>query len=109
VARRVAAVWLGMMRYEATTKLRPDEVLASAEEYFAGDFGLTEERVDESAMTFVGGGGGVAVSATASNGATTVELVTREWDAQAQEFLGRLRRRRSLRTHDASANTRRRR
>ena len=48
------------MRYETTTKLEPGEALLRAEQFFAGQFGLTVRRHDPQAVGFEGGGGHVA-------------------------------------------------
>jgi hypothetical protein len=76
------------MRYETTTKRQPDEALALARQFFGGELGLREAESGESAATFEGGG--VAVRATVGKNGTTVEVVAREWDHQAREFLARL-------------------
>jgi hypothetical protein len=74
------------MRYETTTLLRPEEVATRARRFFGRNLGLEERHFDHT-MTFTGGGGGVALETTAGEDCTTVELLAREWDIQAREFL----------------------
>ena len=80
------------MRYETQTVLRPEEVVSLAREFFEGELGLHEQPNSTPAITtFVGGGGGIALSAEAHDQSTTVELLAREWDYQARQFLRRVR------------------
>jgi hypothetical protein len=77
------------MRYDTTTKLDPDEALALAERFFAGELGLTVRTRSPRAIGFEGGGGHVAVTATGER-PTTLELEAREWDQQVTEFMRQL-------------------
>jgi hypothetical protein len=77
------------MRYETTTKLEPAEALQRAEQFFAGQFGLTMRRHDPRAIGFEGGGGHVVVAVTGER-PTTLDLQTREWDEPVQEFMQQL-------------------
>lgn len=79
------------MRYGATTQAKPEEVLDLAREFFGGEWGLQECESADSSASFEGGGGGVGISATPAADGTEVELLAREWDHQAQEFLRRLK------------------
>jgi hypothetical protein len=78
-----------MLRMEAKTKLTPPEVVKQAVDFFGpGGYGL---EVLERASDYVcleGGGGSVEVSASAKAKGSSVEMVSREWDYQLQEFLG---------------------
>jgi hypothetical protein len=75
------------MRYETTTKLPPPDALALARSFFARDLGLAERSPEGATAIFEGGGGAVVVSAASRDGGSTVEVVSREWDYQAREFL----------------------
>lgn len=77
------------MRYETTTKLAPDEALATAERFFAGAFGLAVRTRGPQMIGFAGGGGHVTISVVGEH-PTTLELETREWDAAVMEFMGKL-------------------
>ncbi|GIW10101.1 MAG: hypothetical protein KatS3mg061_1158 [Dehalococcoidia bacterium] len=79
------------MRYETTTRAIPPTVLALAREFFGQRYGLREVSATPRSVSFEGGGGGVAVSARGTREGTAVEVVAREWDYQAQEFLRLLR------------------
>jgi hypothetical protein len=79
------------MRYGTETDLAPDEVINLARGFFGGEWGLKECGSETCAASFEGGGGGVTVSATTDDGHTAVELLAREWDRQAQEFLRKVK------------------
>jgi hypothetical protein len=78
------------MRIEAKTRMAPKKVIDLARRYFGGDLGMTEARSDPSMAVFVGGGGGTAVGAQQDDGTTTVEVLSREWDHQARQFMAKL-------------------
>jgi hypothetical protein len=78
-----------MVRIGAKTKLKPEEVVRRAVNFFGpGGHGL--EITGESAgyVSLEGGGGSVEVIASAEANGASVELVSREWDHQIREFLG---------------------
>ena len=77
------------MRYETMTTLAPEEALAAAEQFFAGELGLTIERQRSQEISFVGGGGHVLVSIIRER-PTTLEIETREWDTPVTTFVGKL-------------------
>ncbi len=80
-----------MLKMSAKTKLSPEEVIKRAVAFF-GPSGYGLEVKDESAgyVCFEGGGGGVEVSASPEGKRASVELVSREWDYQVKEFLGKI-------------------
>jgi hypothetical protein len=84
------------MRYEVQTYLTPSEVLQAAISFFGVDLGLELQSQGPNALHFVGGGGHLTLTvAMAADGEpVTVEFETREWDAQVEEFMARLARRR---------------
>jgi hypothetical protein len=88
------------MRYETETKLPPNEVIKFAEDFFGNELGLAECQSGEAEIAFEGGGGGVALMATPQTGksaSTVVEVLAQEWDTQAEEFLRKVKSRRSTR------------
>ena len=77
------------MRISAKTMLKPDEVVRRAMNFFGpGGQGLKVKDELPGYVCFEGGGGGIEVSASAEDRGTSVEVVSREWDYQAKEFLG---------------------
>jgi len=76
------------MRYQATTKLSPQEAITRAKDYF-GPQGVGLEVIDEQAtcVTLQGGGGHVSVVACTDDKKTTLDLETREWDYAVQQFM----------------------
>jgi hypothetical protein len=79
------------MRLEAKTKLPPRKVMALARTFFGEELGLTEAQADADMAVFVGGGGGTAVGTHREGRTTTVELLSREWDHEAKQFIGKLK------------------
>jgi hypothetical protein len=81
-----------VIRLETETVEMPAEVFAEARRYFGEELGLTESGSDARSVTFQGGGGGVSVAVSRGETRTVVELVSQEWDYQAEQFIGRLKR-----------------
>jgi hypothetical protein len=77
------------MRYETTTKLEPDQALAQADSFFAGELGLSVRTRSPRRIGLEGGGGHVTIAVTGEH-PTTLELETREWDALVTAFMQRL-------------------
>jgi hypothetical protein len=84
------------MRYEVHTYLTPQEVLQAAISFFGVDLGLELQSQGPNSLHFVGGGGHLTltVQMAADGEPVTVDLETREWDAQVEEFMARLARKR---------------
>ena len=82
-----------MAVYSVQTRLSPDEVIQKANQFF-GDDGLGLEAYERSfcCAYFEGGGGYVLVTVEkeADDRKTSVELETREWDYDVQEFMGKI-------------------
>ena len=77
-----------MARYSVETRLSPEQVIQKATAYFGpGGLGLTVTEQNPCCFSFTGGGGYVSVTASAGEKKTTVELETREWDYQVQQFM----------------------
>jgi hypothetical protein len=82
-----------MAVYSVQTKLSPDEVIHRANEFF-GENGLGLEAFERSfcCAYFEGGGGYVMVTVESEGDShkTEVELETREWDYDVQEFMRKI-------------------
>jgi hypothetical protein len=74
------------MRYETTTELEPDEALARADGFFAGELGLRVRTRSPRRIGLEGGGGHVIVTVTGER-PTTLDLETREWDGPVTAFM----------------------
>ncbi len=80
-----------MARYGKDSRLNPDRVLGEAAKFFGpGGLGLEPGEAGEGCAYYEGGGGHVLISACAKERGSEVELETREWDYQVQEFLKRI-------------------
>lgn len=81
-----------MLNLATKTKLSPEEVIKRAVAFFGpGGYGLEVKEQSASCAYFEGGGGGVEVTACAEEKGTSVELASREWDYQVNEFAGKIR------------------
>jgi hypothetical protein len=78
------------LRLSTDSRLKPEEVIERAADYFGGEFGLTVAWRSPVSARFEGGGGHVQLTATARPQNTEVELETMEWERQVREFAGRL-------------------
>jgi len=81
------------MRYEVQAYLTPQEVIDTAISFFGVDLGLEVQSQGVGLLHFVGGGGHVSL-ALKDEEPVTVELETREWDAQVEEFMAQIARKR---------------
>jgi hypothetical protein len=81
-----------MLRISAETKLKPEEVLKKAMDFFGpgGDKMKVLEK-SEGCVTFEGGGGMVSVTTQPAAKNTTVEIVTQEWEEPVKEFMRRIK------------------
>ena len=80
-----------MLKMSAKTKLSPEEVIKRAVAFFGpGGQGLAVKDESAGYVCFEGGGGVVEVIASAEGKGASVELVSREWDYQIKEFLGKI-------------------
>ena len=79
----------GTLHYQAETPHPPDEVLERARQYFGSGpegLGLALSAEQPAALEFTGGGGQVIVSARA-DAARLVEVASRRWHYQAEQFV----------------------
>ncbi|MGD9118518.1 MAG: hypothetical protein PVJ08_07305 [Dehalococcoidia bacterium] len=85
-----------MIRIGAKTRLNPEVVVRQAAKFFGpGGHGLKVASESPGYVCFEGGGGGVEVIASGEAKGASVELVSRElvsreWDYQAREFLSNI-------------------
>jgi hypothetical protein len=77
------------MRYEVQTYMTPQEVIDTAVSFFGVDLDLELQSQGMGALHFVGGGGHVNL-VLKDEEPVSIELETREWDAQVQEFMARI-------------------
>jgi len=80
-----------MLNIATKTRLKPEEVVKRAVDFF-GPKGYKLNITNQSAdcASFEGGGGGVDISTCIEGKQTSVDLTSREWDYQVQEFIGSL-------------------
>jgi hypothetical protein len=77
-----------MLRMTVKTKLKPEEVVRRAVNFFGpGGHGLEVANESAGYVCLEGGGGVVEVIASGEAKGASVELVSREWDYQVKEFL----------------------
>ncbi len=80
-----------MLSMETKTKLKPEEVIKRAVDFFGpGGYKMAVKRESPDCVFFEGGGGGVEVTTCTEGKRTTVEFVSREWDNQVKEFMSTL-------------------
>lgn len=80
-----------MAAYTKISKLAPDKVLEKAIRFFGPQGnGLTITAQGEGCATFEGGGGYVAISLCGDPQGTRVDLETREWDYDVQNFMSKI-------------------
>ena len=80
-----------MLRLEAKTKLSPEKTVEQAVAFFGPDgYGLEVKENYKNHAYFEGGGGSVAVTTSIKDEKTSVDIVSREWDFQVQEFLEKI-------------------
>jgi hypothetical protein len=80
-----------MIRIGAKTRLNPEEVVRRAASFFGpGGYGLEITNESTGYVCLEGGGGVVEVIVSGEAKGASVELVSREWDYQAREFLNKI-------------------
>ena len=81
-----------MLRLAKKTKLKPEETIRKAIDFFGPKgYGLKLHEDSPCCAKFEGGGGTVEVSSSAEEKGTSVEILSQEWDFQAREFMGKLK------------------
>ena len=80
-----------MISYGKETKLKPDQVIEKAVQFFGPDgVGLEITDQGEACARFEGGGGHVSITCCEGEKHTQVSLESREWEYQAGQFVGKL-------------------
>jgi len=81
-----------MLRMATKTRLSPEDAIKHAVEFFGPDgYGLRIREQSPEFACFEGAGGEVEVFACAEEKGSSLELVSREWDYQVEEFVRKLR------------------
>lgn len=81
-----------MINLSTVTKLSQKDVVKKAVEFWGpGGYGLEIKEQADTYALFEGGGGGVEIVTNATDGKTEVDIASREWDYQAQEFLSKIK------------------
>ena len=81
-----------MIRLAKHTKMPPEDAVKKAIDFF-GPKGYGLKFIDNgpTCARFEGAGGMVEVTSSAEAKGASVEVVSQEWDAQAKEFMGKIR------------------
>ena len=81
-----------MLHIATRTKLNPEAAIERAVAFFGpdGGYGLKINDRTAGSVCFIDANGGVDVYACAEENGTTVDLVSREWDSQVKEFIGKI-------------------
>lgn len=82
-----------MLHIGTRTKLKPEDTIERAIAFFGpGDgYGLKVSDRTADSVCFTDASGGVDVLACNDGDGASVELVSREWDSQVREFIGKIR------------------
>lgn len=77
-----------MAHYVSESRLSPAQILEDAIELFGPNgWGLAVREQDENCASFTGGGGHLSVLTRETERGSEIEIETREWNYQAQQFL----------------------
>ena len=80
-----------MLKLSKKSKHNGEEVIKRAVKFFGPEgYGLKVTEQGDCCATFEGGGGGIYVTSSAEKKGTTVDVESREWDFQAEEFLKKI-------------------
>ena len=80
-----------MLRIATKTELTPEDATKKAVEFFGpGGYGMSVTDETPTSVCFDGAGGGVEMTACAEANNTAVDFVSREWDFQVKEFIGKI-------------------
>ena len=80
-----------MIRLEVKTKLGPEKTIEEAVAFFGPDgYGLEVKESMADHAFFVGGGGSVTITVKPEEKRTAVDIVSREWDYQVQQFIEKI-------------------
>ena len=80
-----------MLRISKQTKLKPEQILEQAVNYFGnGGLGLQENERNPCCIYFEGAGGYISINIHEDDRYRDVEVESREWDYQAKQFLAQM-------------------
>ena len=80
-----------MLRLEVQTKLSSEKAIEQAVAFFGPDgYGLEVKENYKNHAYFEGGGGSVTVTTSVKGDKTSVDIVSKEWDFQVQEFVEKI-------------------
>jgi len=80
-----------MLRISKQTRSTPEQIIEQAAQFFGPKgHGLVEKELGSCCASFEGGGGYVTVTVSEEVGGRSVEVVTREHEYQAKQFLAGL-------------------
>ena len=80
-----------MLRISKQTKLKPEQILVRAVDYFGnGGLGLEELEKNPCCVYFEGAGGYISINIVDEKKRRDVEVESREWDYQAKRFLEKI-------------------
>ena len=81
-----------MLRLAKKSRLAPEEAIKRAVAFFGPKgYGLSVSQQSPGCATFEGAGGEVEVTTCAEGKGSSVEVVSREWDEQAKEFINTIK------------------
>ena len=77
-----------MLKLSKKSSHSAEDVIKRAVKFFGpAGYGLKVNEEGNCCANFEGGGGGVSVTATAQKKGSTVDVESREWDFQVEEFM----------------------
>ena len=80
-----------MLRIGTDTKLTPEDAVKKAVDFFGPKgYKLKITQQTATSVNFEGGGGFIELTASADKPRTKVEIMSREWDFQVNEFLKKI-------------------
>ena len=80
-----------MLRISKQTRLKPEQILLQAANYFGTDgLGLEEKEKNPCCVYFEGAGGYISINIQDDDKYRDVEVESREWDYQAKQFLAQM-------------------
>jgi hypothetical protein len=79
-----------MLKIAKESKLKPEEVIKKAKEYFGKGYGLEVKEEEDCYLYLEGGGGSVSINTATGKKGSSVDIESREWDYQTKEFLNRI-------------------
>jgi hypothetical protein len=80
-----------MIRLEVKTKLSPEKTIEEAVSFFGPEgYGLEVKEQATDHAFFTGGGGSVTITVKQEEKKSAVDIVSREWDFQVQQFIDKI-------------------